>query len=110
MRPAPLLVALLLALPLGSCAERGATASDALAVRGEYRYPLYEGAAMMVNHEAIPALEMPAMEMSLPVAEADLLEGLLPGDKVALTLDAEPRLQIVAVEKLAPDTPLALAP
>ena len=100
-------LALLLALTLGGCTD---PTSDALVVRGEYRSTVYDGAAMMVSHEAIPALEMPAMQMSLPVGEAELLEGLQPGDKVALTLQTEPRLRIVGVERLAPETPLELAP
>lgn len=87
-----------------------AAAADATTtVRAVYKHPLYDGAAMRVSHEAIPDLEMPAMEMPLAVADPELLRGLVPGSKVSLTVRTEPSVEVVAVEALPDDTALTLA-
>jgi len=81
-----------------------------LALRGEVVGLRAEGAALRVHHEAVPSLGMEAMTMDFALAEPSLAEGLAPGDKVALTIEAAPRLRVTAVERLPADTPLALAP
>ncbi len=85
------------------------TVSEALTLRGEVVGPRADGAALRVNHEAVPSLGMEAMAMDLALADPSLGAGLAPGDKVSLTIEASPRLRITAVERLPADTPLALA-
>ena len=83
---------------------------EALALRGEVVGVRAEGAALRVNHEAVPDLGMDPMAMDLALADPSLADGLAPGDKVSLTIEASPRLRITAVERLPADTPLTLAP
>ena len=47
-------------------------------LRGVYLQPMYDGAAMLVNHEAIPD-RMPAMQMPMRVKVPGLLDGLAEG-------------------------------
>lgn len=109
---------LLLALAAAGCADDAApadtgsdpTVAEALTLRGEVVGPRADGAALRVNHEAVPDLGMEAMAMDLALADPSLADGLAPGDKVSLTIEASPRLRITAVERLPADTPLTLAP
>lgn len=100
---------------LAGCADEApasdpaAPAAETIAVRGVVVETLYDGQALRVDHEAMPTLGMPAMQMALPLGDAALADGLTPGDKVALTIEAAPRLRVTAVDRLPADTPLALA-
>ena len=56
---------------------------------------------LTLDHEAIPAINWPAMKMGFKVADPSLLNGLTVGDKVDFELKAESENQIiVAVKKL----------
>jgi len=85
-------------------------AEDELAVRAVFVSPIYDGDAVMVEHEEIPDV-MPAMRMPFPLDRPDLIAGLSEGDKVLLTLrnsEAGPSLVVTAIEPLPPDTELDL--
>lgn len=95
----------------GTSGSSAAGLPDApLALRGEVVGLRAGGAALRVDHEAVPSLGMEAMAMDLALADPSLAAGLAPGDKVALTIEAAPRLRITAIERLPADTPLTLAP
>ncbi|GAB5537871.1 MAG: hypothetical protein Rubg2KO_41200 [Rubricoccaceae bacterium] len=87
------------------------TSSDgALMVRAVFLGPMYDGDAMMVEHEEIPDL-MPAMRMPFTLERPDLIAGLSEGDKVLLTIgnsESGPGLIVTAIEPLPPDTELDL--
>lgn len=87
-----------------------ADASAPVTVRGVVVETLYDGAALRVDHEAVPTLGMVPMRMAFPLDEPSLADGLAPGDKVALTIEAAPRLRVTSVEALPAETPLTLAP
>lgn len=99
----PLVVAATLALVAG-CAE---PEPPTLQVRAVYLAPMYDGAAMRVDHEAIPDV-MPAMEMPLSVTSPDLLADLAEGAIVQLTLDSA-SLRVIDIERLPDGTVLSLA-
>ena len=87
-----------------------ATSEDELAVRAVFIESLYDGDAVMVEHEAIPD-QMPAMRMPFALERSDLIGGLSEGDKVLLTLrtsDTGPGLIVTAIERLPEDTELTL--
>ena len=94
----------LLALTAG-CADAPADAPT-LTVRALYIEPMYDGQAMMAEHEAIPD-RMPAMRMPFRVADPAVLDGLVEGGPVQLTLDSA-SLAVVAVEPLPAGTALEL--
>ena len=104
----PFLLVLLSLAPAIGCADAPAVEAPVVRVRGIYLEPMYEGAAMLVDHEAIPE-RMPAMQMAMRVASPALLEGLEEGAPVMMTLDSA-SLDVVAVEPLPQGTPLDLAP
>lgn len=79
-----------------------------IVVRGVYVQPMYEGEAMLVNHEAIPD-RMPAMQMAFRVDTPGLLDSLPEGARVALTVDSV-SLDVIDVETLPVDTVLDLEP
>ena len=99
---------LLLALVVGACAQAPEREPETatLTVRALYIEPMYQGEALMANHEAI-AGRMPAMRMPFRVYAPGLLDGLTPGTPVELTLDSV-SLVVVAVQQLPPDTDLNL--
>ena len=97
---------LLLALLAAGCASD--PPAETVEVRAVYERTVFDGAAATFDHEAIPG-EMDAMRMDLPLADAALVVGLAPGDKVALALETEPRIRVVAVRPLADSTRLRLA-
>lgn len=118
-----LLLALLAAAPLAGCADRAANdpatttaaseaaapSDDAIVLRGRVAEVLHGGDALRVDHEAVPDLGMEAMRMDFRLADAALAEGLAPGDLVAMTVEAAPRLQVTALTRLPAGTPLVLA-
>jgi Cu(I)/Ag(I) efflux system periplasmic protein CusF len=53
---------------------------------GEVRALGAEGKSVVLRHEPIRALRWPAMTMELPLAKAELAEGLEKGAKVSFTL------------------------
>lgn len=73
-----------------------------------YRGTVFEGAAATFDHEAIPD-QMDAMRMDFPLADSAVVAGLAPGAKVRLTLQTEPRLEVLAAEPLPDSTRLRLA-
>lgn len=94
------------------------TASDArpdsippgFPVRGVYLGVLYDSAAAVVNHEAIPGV-MNAMRMPIRVADRAELRGLREGDKIHFRLaDLDGHgFRMSEIEPLPPETPLVLA-
>ena len=92
-----------------------ATADEAIAgneiqVRALFLRSIYEGDAVMVEHEEIPDF-MPAMRMPFTLERPDLIAGLSEGDKVLLTIgnsETGPGLIVTAIEPLPPDTELDL--
>lgn len=83
---------------------------DAIQVRAQFLRAIYEGEAIMVDHEEIPDF-MPAMRMPLMLERPDLISGLSEGDKVLLTIgnsSVGPGLIITAIERLPPETELDL--
>ncbi|HEX8386358.1 MAG TPA: copper-binding protein [Rubricoccaceae bacterium] len=99
---------LLLALLSAGCSDRQTGPSETVEVRAVYERTVYDGAAATVDHEAIPG-QMDAMRMDFPLADSALVAGLAPGAKVALTLQVEPRLEVLAAAPLPDTTRLALA-
>ena len=102
--PLTLLLALLAA---AGCAET-AEPTRTVKVRAVYERTVFEGAAATFDHEAIPDV-MDAMRMDFPLADSSVVAGLAPGDKVTLTLQTEPEIEVVAVAALPDTTALRLA-
>ena len=102
--PLTLLLALLAAV---GCAET-AEPTRTVKVRAVYERTVFEGAAATFDHEAIPDV-MDAMRMDFPLADSGLVRGLAPGAKLTLTLQTEPRLEVLAAEALPDSTTLRLA-
>ena len=96
-----------LALLAAGCAE--APPAETVTVRAVYEKTVFDGAAATFDHEAIPG-EMDAMRMDFPLADPAAVAGLAPGDKVALTLQTEPRIEVLSAEALPDSTRLRLAP
>ena len=85
--------------------EAPATTVD---VRAVYEKLVFDGAAATFDHEAIPG-EMDAMRMDFPLADPSVVASLAPGDKVRLTLQTAPRIEVLAAEALPDTTALRLA-
>ncbi len=98
---------LLLVLLAAGCTTKTPPA-ETVAVRAVYEKTVFDGAAATFDHEAIPG-EMDAMRMDFPLADASVVAGLSPGAKVRLTLQVEPRIEVMAVEALPDTTALRLA-
>ncbi len=98
---------LLLTLLAAGCAEAPPPV-ETVAVRAVYEKTVFDGAAATFDHEAIPG-EMDAMRMDFPLAESSVVAGLAPGAKVRLTLQIDPRIEVMAVEVLPDTTTLRLA-
>lgn len=94
-----------LALTAAGCSEPPA---ETVEVRAVYETTVFDGQAATFDHEAIPGV-MDAMRMDLPLADAQVVAGLAPGAKVRLSLQTEPRLEVVAAEALPDTTALRLA-
>ncbi len=124
--PTPLLLLLPLLVGLTACGpgtpDAPPAAPDAYETRGLVRQvPSAErpGSELHLHHEAIPDFKdaggevvgMDAMAMPFPVAEAAMLDGLAPGDKVVFTFEVRwegvDPLRITRLEKLPPETRLA---
>lgn len=59
------------------------------------------GNEVTLNHEAVPALKWPAMEMAFPLGQAELAKGIQPGDKVRFTFrEAKDGFEIVALQRV----------
>ena len=82
--------------------------AETVAVRAVYERTVFDGAAATFDHEAIPDV-MDAMRMDFPLADSSVVAGLAPGDKVTLTLQTEPEIEVVAVAALPDTTALRLA-
>ena len=100
----------LVALLASGCTKSAETAapSETVEVRAVYEKTVFDGAAATFDHEAIPDV-MDAMRMDFPLADSGLVRGLAPGAKVALTLQTEPRLEVLAAHALPDTTTLRLA-
>ena len=86
------------------------TIANAFDVRGVYLGAVFDSAAAVISHEAIPGF-MGAMRMELRVADRAELRGLRDGDKIRFRL-SDPEGDGYTVSRIAPlppDTPLALA-
>lgn len=83
-------------------------APETVAVRAVYEKTVFDGAAATFDHEAVPGV-MDAMRMDFPVADPSVVAGLRPGDKVTLSLQTRPRLEVVAAAPLPASTRLRLA-
>ncbi|HEX9950566.1 MAG TPA: copper-binding protein [Rubricoccaceae bacterium] len=82
--------------------------AETVEVRAVYERTVFDGAAATFDHEAVPDV-MDAMRMDFPLADAALVAGLAPGDKVAIALETAPRIRVVAVRPLPDSTRLRLA-
>ncbi len=106
------LALLLLVLSLAGCSDRSADPADvreAFAVRGVYLGPAYDGAAAVIDHEAIPGV-MTAMRMPFRLADPGDLDDVEVGDKIRFRLaDTGGGYRIDSIAVLSPGTPLALA-
>ena len=91
---------------LAGCASE--PPAETVAVRAVYERTVFDGAAATFDHEAIPDV-MDAMRMDFPLADAAVVAGLAPGDKVTITLQTEPKIEVVAVAALPDSTALRLA-
>ena len=96
---------LLALLAFVGCADEPSEAPT-LTVRALYLEPMYDGQAMMVDHEAIPD-RMPAMRMPFRVVDPSVLAGLAESTAVRLTLDSA-SLAVIGIEALSPGTVLDL--
>lgn len=68
-------------------------------IRGIVRVVAPEQNVIVITHEEIPGL-MSAMTMGFPIADAKLLRGLTPGDRIEFTLKAQgTELVVVALRK-----------
>ncbi len=83
-------------------------APETVDVRAVYEKTVFDGAAATFDHEAVPGV-MDAMRMDFPIADPSVVAGLRPGDKVTLSLQTEPRLEVLAAAPLADSTRLRLA-
>ena len=53
-----------------------------------------------INHEAIPGVNMPAMQMEFNVSDKSMLKGLAVGDKISFMLAYKDRTEIITkIEK-----------
>jgi len=86
------------------------TIPSGFVVRGVYRGMVYDGAAAIVDHEAISGV-MPAMRMPLRAADPADLDGLQEGDKIEFRLDDPDGTGYVMMDisPLPPETELILA-
>ena len=83
---------------------------NAFDVRGVYLGVVFDSAAAVISHEAIPGF-MGAMRMQLRVADRAELRGLRDGDKIRFRL-TDPQgdgYTVSDITPLPPDTPLELA-
>ena len=69
---------------------------------------MYDGAAMLVNHEAIPD-RMPAMQMPMRVKVPGLLDELAEGALIEMTVDSA-SLDVISITELPEGTVLDLEP
>lgn len=104
-RRAPLALLAVAVGVVGACTD-APDPSPTVTVRGIYIESVYQGEAMMVDHEAI-ADRMPAMRMPFRVADPALLDGVAEGASVRLTLDSA-SLAVVGIETLPSGTDLTL--
>ncbi|MGB3544789.1 copper-binding protein [Rubrivirga sp.] len=95
-------------LALAACADAPAPMESTLEVRALYIEPVYQGEAILVNHEPIPD-RMPAMRMAMRLYTPALLDSLTEGSKVLLTLDSA-SLEVIGIEELPFETVLDLDP
>ena len=92
---------------IGACGRGGEPKTHT--VRGQVATVLKEGGELVVDHEDVPGY-MPAMQMTLVVADPAEARGLQPGDKVRFTLHvAERGAWIDGIERLPAETELKLA-
>ncbi len=112
---------LLLALALVSaCGSEPPAPAESYRVRGLVRQlPARAGGEVQIRHEAIPDFKnadgevvgMDSMTMPFPVADAGLLAGIEAGDRIEMEFvvrwSGGHPLEIVAMEKLPPETRLA---
>lgn len=115
------------AIIAASCKEppvAPAVSAESYAMRGEIvRLPVAGSHEMAIRHEAVPdfrdedgkAVGMEAMTMPFALAKGVAIEGLVPGDRIAFTLEMrwqDPReiARISRIEKLPADARLAWDP
>ncbi len=87
----------------------GDTDRQVYEVRGVMRGVQYEGAALVVDHEAIPGF-MDAMRMTFRMKDPSQIHTLAPGDKIRFDLIVDgDEMHIENVERLPGETLLELA-
>lgn len=101
------LVAALAVLGVGACQEQAPPpAAEPAAPAAAAAVPAIEGvgvvasidlnaSALTLNHEALPAINWPAMTMGFAVDDPGLLQGLNVGDRVAFTLKSARETTII---------------
>ena len=104
-----LLTALLALAACGGSGEENALPDEVYGVRGIYEGPRFEGAAVSVNHEAVPGL-MDAMQMDFRLADTASVAHLAPGQKVRFHVAITPDgARAFGFERLPDGTRLQLA-
>jgi protein SCO1/2 len=95
-------------LALAAALACGGDAPEVRSVRGQVARVADAGRSLVVDHEEIPDF-MEAMRMTFPVQDPSRVRGFAAGDKIRFDLHVSGgRTSIGAIEKLPPDTELAL--
>jgi membrane fusion protein, copper/silver efflux system len=61
------------------------------------------GRRITLSHQAMPAINWPAMTMAFPVADASLLRGRRPGERVTFAFQRPRQGETPVIERLAPE-------
>jgi Cu(I)/Ag(I) efflux system membrane fusion protein len=88
----------------GVLERQAAPASAAAAAVHEAvgRIVAFDGQTITLDHEAVPALQWPAMEMDFTLARPGLVQGLKPGDTVRFSFrEAQQGHEVVALRREA---------
>ena len=104
-----LLIPILMLAACGGSDQNDTLPEEVYGVRGIYEGPRFEGAAVSVNHEAVPDL-MGAMQMDFRLADTASVAHLTPGQKVRFHIAITPDgARAFGFERLPDDTRLQLA-
>jgi Cu/Ag efflux protein CusF len=66
-------------------------AADAASGRGTINKINTKAGSVNISHEAIPAIQWPAMTMDIKVADRKILTGVKPGQRVSFGLSKDPK-------------------
>lgn len=89
LRPPTLVVSVVVLAGCQKAADTPAGKEKEYDIRGKVTAVAPDKTSMTLDHEAIPDLNMKAMEMKYPVSDPKVLEGIAAGDKVSGRLKAK---------------------